>query len=103
MLSNATMALLNECAVRWRVHPGARVLSFSMLSDSCMKTDELGIQDLNEAFAVADYWNYPSWPNADVTIPAFHADMVEILVRPSAGFNARNIASRSLQSPSASI
>lgn len=103
MLTNAERDLLNECAMRWRVHPAARIALLLDVVRQMYDNGELGIQDLDEAFAVADYWNYPSWPNADVTIPAFHADMVEILVRPSAGFNARNIASRSLQSPSASI
>lgn len=66
LLSNATMALLNECAVRWRVHPGARVSLLLDVVRQLYENDELGIQDLNEAFSIADYWNYQAWPNADV-------------------------------------
>ena len=66
LLSNATMALLNECAVRWRVHPGARVSLLLDVVRQLYDSEELAIQDLNEALSIADYWNYQAWPNADV-------------------------------------
>ena len=66
LLSSATMALLNECAVRWRVHPSARVSLLLDVVRQLYDSEELGIQDLNEAFSLADYWNYQAWPNADV-------------------------------------
>lgn len=103
MLSNAAKDLLNECAVRWRVHPAARIALLLDVVRHLYDNEELGIQDLNDAFAVADYWNYPSWPTADVTFPIFHAHIKEIVVRPRVGFNARNVASRSVQSSPARI
>jgi hypothetical protein len=69
LLSNATMALLNECAVRWRVHPAARVSLLLDVVRQLYDNEELGIRDLNDAFSIADYWNYQAWPNTDVNAP----------------------------------
>jgi hypothetical protein len=69
LLSSETRALLYECSVRWRVHPAARI---SLLLDAVKQlydSDELGIEDANEAFSIADNWNYSSWPVADVQTP----------------------------------
>lgn len=66
LLSNATLQLLNECAVRWRVHPAARIALLLDVVRQLYGNEELGIGDIHEAFAMADNWNYSSWPNADV-------------------------------------
>ena len=68
LLSNSKMALLTECAMRWRVHPGARVALLLDVVRQLYDSEELSIHDLSEAFSIADFWNYPSWPIADVTL-----------------------------------
>jgi len=88
LLSNATMALLNECAVRWRVHPAARVSLLLDVVRQLYDSEELGIQDINEAFSIADYWNYQAWPNADVECTIFLANAIETLVSPNTDFHA---------------
>jgi hypothetical protein len=67
LLSPSGLALLTECAVRWRVHPASRI---SLLLDAVRQMydhQELGIQNINEAFSFADNWDYSSWPVADVS------------------------------------
>lgn len=66
LLSNATLQLLNECAVRWRIHPAARISLLLDVVRQLYGNEELGIRDIHEAFTMADNWNYSSWPNADV-------------------------------------
>jgi hypothetical protein len=67
VLSTATLQLLNECSVRWRIHPAARIALLLDVVRQLYGNEELGIGDIHEAFAMADNWNYSSWPNADVT------------------------------------
>ena len=69
LLSSATLQLLNECAVRWRVHPAARIALLLDVVRQLYGNEELSIGDIHEAFAMADNWNYSSWPNADVASP----------------------------------
>jgi hypothetical protein len=68
LLSKSTRTLLNECAVRWRVHPAARISLLLDVVRQMYDHEELDIQDINEAFTIADNWNYSSWPNADVSL-----------------------------------
>jgi hypothetical protein len=103
LLSNAAQELLNECALRWRVHPAAQISLLLDVVRQLYDSDELGIQDIDEAFAVADYWNYPSWPNADVSILEFSVDILEILIWQSVKRDARNAAPQPLQHSSTSI
>lgn len=66
LLSISTRLLLNECAVRWRVHPAARISLLLDVVRGLYVDEELGIEDINEAFTIADNWDYSSWPNTDV-------------------------------------
>jgi len=66
LLSRSTRSLLNECAVRWRVHPAARISLLLDVVRGLYDHEDLGIQDITEAFTIADNWDYSSWPNADV-------------------------------------
>lgn len=67
LLSPSALALLNECAVRWRVHPASRISLLLDVVRQMYDHQELGIQDINEAFALGDNWDYSSWPVADVS------------------------------------
>ena len=67
LLSSTTLQLLTECSVRWRIHPAARIALLLDVVRQLYANEELGIGDIHEAFAMADNWNYSSWPNADVT------------------------------------
>jgi hypothetical protein len=66
LLSKSTRTLLNECAVRWRVHPAARISLLLDVVKQMYDHEDLEIADINEAFTIADNWDYSSWPNADV-------------------------------------
>ena len=66
LLSSSLLVLLNECAVRWRVHPAAQVALLVDVVRQLYDNAELDIQSINEAFSMADNWNYSSWPTADV-------------------------------------
>ena len=66
LLSPSVLALLDECAVRWRVHRAARVALLLDVIRELYDNQDLGIEGINEGFSVADDWNYSSWPTADV-------------------------------------
>lgn len=68
LLSSWVRALLDECSFRWRVHPAARISLLLDVVKTLYDSGELGIEDINEAFSLADNWNYSSWPVADVQI-----------------------------------
>lgn len=70
LLSSSSLALLNECAVRWRVHPASRISVLLDVVRQMYDHQELGIQDINEAFSFGDNWDYSSWPIADVSLPS---------------------------------
>jgi hypothetical protein len=69
LLSSSSLALLSECAVRWRVHPASRISVLLDVVRQMYDHQELGIQDINEAFSFGDNWDYSSWPIADVSLP----------------------------------
>jgi len=69
LLSHSYLALLNECAVRWRVHPASRISLLLDVVRQMYDHQDLGIEDIHEAFSYADNWDYSSWPIADVPPP----------------------------------
>jgi hypothetical protein len=91
LLSSWSRELLSECSFRWRVHPAARISLLLDMVKQLYDSGELNIEDVNEAFSIADNWNYSSWPIADVQTSLFSADMVEISVFPSVDHYARDI------------
>jgi hypothetical protein len=57
--------------VRWRVHPASRVSLLLEVVRQLYDHEELGIEDINEAFSTADNFDYSSWPTADVSLEYF--------------------------------
>lgn len=66
LFTSTSRALLTECATRWRVHPAARIALLLDIVREQYDAGDLDIGDVNEAFALADNWDYSSWPIADV-------------------------------------
>jgi len=88
LISSASRALLSECATRWRVHPAARI---SLLLDVVREqydAGDLDIGDVNEAFSLAENFDYSSWPNADVNPPHGTPNRTETPIWPSFGQHA---------------
>lgn len=69
LLSPSCLALLNECAVRWRVHPASRISLLLDVVRQMYDHQDLGIEGIHEAFSFGDNWDYSSWPIADVSSP----------------------------------
>jgi hypothetical protein len=78
LLFNSTLALLQECASRWRVHPASRIALLLEVVRQFYDHEELGIEDINEAFAMADNFDYSSWPTADVSLDSSKVNSLEI-------------------------
>jgi hypothetical protein len=66
LFSSASIALLTECANRWRIHPAARIALLLDVVREQYDAGDIDIGDINEAFSLADNWDYSSWPTADV-------------------------------------
>jgi hypothetical protein len=64
----AARGLLNECASRWRVHSAAQSALLLDIVREQYDAGDLDIGDVNEAFSLADDWDYSSWPIADVSV-----------------------------------
>ena len=103
LLATTTRALLNECADRWRVHPAARVSILLDVVRHMYNNQELGIEDINEAFALADHQDYSLWPNADVINFLSNIDALETLIVAGVSHCARNVTPRFVRSSSKSV
>jgi hypothetical protein len=66
LLLGRTRKLLSECAFRWRVHSASRLSLLVDVVKQMYDDEQLGIDDVREAIAMADGWNYATWPVADV-------------------------------------
>ena len=88
LFSPALSALLNECATRWRVHPAARIALLLDIVREQYDAGDLDIGDVNEAFLLADNFDYSSWPTADVTTLHGSPNWTETPIRPSFGQHA---------------
>jgi hypothetical protein len=93
LLAPSKLALLNECAVRWRVHPASRISLLLDVVRQMYDHQEVGIQDINDAFSFADNWDYSSWPVADVPPSLISANWAEISSQPCARHGARDLTS----------
>jgi hypothetical protein len=90
---NSTLALLQECAVRWRVHPASRVSLLLEVVRQLYDHEELGIEDINEAFSMADNFDYSSWPTADVSLDYFFINFLETPSCSSTSYDSRDFTS----------
>lgn len=84
----SVLALLNECAVRWRVHSAAQISLLLDVVREMFDNEELDIEHIFGAFSMADNWNYSSWPSADVQFLVFNTDS-EISLDPDVDDDAR--------------
>ena len=66
LFTPAARALLKECASRWRVHPAAQIALLLDIVREQYDAGDLDIEDVNDAFSLANDWDYSSWPTADV-------------------------------------
>jgi len=81
--------LLSECAFRWRVHSSSRLSLLVDVVKQMYDDEELDIDDIREAIAMADGWNYSSWPVVDVCL-SLSKLISEIPPRSKSGGIARN-------------
>lgn len=103
LVSPITRLLLNECAVRWRVHPATRIALMLDVVRELYDNQELDIQDINEGFTMADNWNYSSWPTTDVSQFINCANGTEIIVAQGTCHDARDFTPGAVQCPPTSI
>lgn len=90
---NSTWTLLQECAVRWRVHPASRISLLLEVVRQSYDHEELGIEDVNEAFSMADNFDYSSWPTADVSLNCSSVNFLETSSRSKFSHHPRDFTS----------
>jgi hypothetical protein len=100
----AARGLLNECASRWRVHPAAQIALLLDIVREQYDSGDLDIGDVNEAFSLADDWDYSSWPTADVHISSMDPlTRAENAIGSNYGQYARIVATGLVQHPSTCV